>query len=86
MVHRFPALDVQQLLDDHHDRINTIHSTVDDAYSGLEDIQQRAEEFTKAVDEAKTRADSIMGYDQQSILEDIANGTSNIILFSCFTG
>ncbi|KAI1731181.1 laminin EGF domain-containing protein [Ditylenchus destructor] len=69
--------DVQQLLDDHHDRINTIHSTVDDAYSGLEDIQQRAEEFTQAVDEAKTRADSILGYDQQSILEDIANVTQS---------
>uniref|UniRef100_A0A915E106 Uncharacterized protein n=1 Tax=Ditylenchus dipsaci TaxID=166011 RepID=A0A915E106_9BILA len=73
--------DVQQLLDDHHDRINTVHSTVDDTQLGFGDIQERTDEFTNQVEDVKARADSIHGFDQQTIRETIGNvsqSTENI--------
>lgn len=59
--------DVQQLLEDHHDRINTVYTAVDEAHAGLGDIEQTVTEFNEAVSELEHRTDSVQQFTSASI-------------------
>jgi chromosome segregation ATPase len=59
--------DVQQLLEDHHDRINTVYTAVDEAHSSLGDIEEGVTEFNDAVTELKLRTDAVQQFTSASI-------------------
>ncbi|KAL3119034.1 hypothetical protein niasHT_003817 [Heterodera trifolii] len=68
----------QQLLEDHHDRINTIYANVNDADASISEIESAATEFNEAVTELKQRTDSIQQLFTASGIEaDIRNLTAS---------
>lgn len=66
--------DVQQLLDDHHERIEGVYALVDEAHTGVTSVEERVRDFNAEVEALKVRADAIGVFNQQSIGEDIDNG------------
>uniref|UniRef100_A0A915MJ78 Laminin domain-containing protein n=1 Tax=Meloidogyne javanica TaxID=6303 RepID=A0A915MJ78_MELJA len=69
--------DVQQLLEDHHDRISTVFTAVDDAREGLDLIEETIIEFNEDVEGIKQRVNSIQYFTSSSIKESIKNLTEN---------
>nr|CAD2186502.1 unnamed protein product [Meloidogyne enterolobii] len=69
--------DVQQLLEDHHDRISTVFTAVDDAREGLDLIEETIIEFNEDVEGIKQRVNSIQHFTSSSIKESIKNLTEN---------
>uniref|UniRef100_A0A914HZB5 Uncharacterized protein n=1 Tax=Globodera rostochiensis TaxID=31243 RepID=A0A914HZB5_GLORO len=68
----------QQLLEDHHDRINNIYATVNEADASISEIESAATEFNDAVSELKERTDSIQQlFTSSGIQEDIRNLTAS---------
>lgn len=65
---------VQQLLDDHHDRINTVYSTVDDSEGVVAEIGANTRNLFDEVDALKKQVDSVSNFNEKAILDDIANG------------
>uniref|UniRef100_A0A914D9X5 Laminin domain-containing protein n=1 Tax=Acrobeloides nanus TaxID=290746 RepID=A0A914D9X5_9BILA len=69
--------DVHLLLDDHHDRINTVHNTVVQAQTTLADVQKRAENFAKDVEDLQKRAEAVGNFNEQTIRDEIENVTKS---------
>uniref|UniRef100_A0A1I8BDZ5 LAM_G_DOMAIN domain-containing protein n=1 Tax=Meloidogyne hapla TaxID=6305 RepID=A0A1I8BDZ5_MELHA len=69
--------DVQQLLEDHHDRISTVFTSVDDAHEGLDSIKETIIEFNEDVEGIKKRVDSLQQFTSSSIKESIKNLTES---------
>lgn len=65
-------------MDDHHDRINSVYATVDEADNDLKGIKETANDFTRSVEEIKQRADAIQSYNQKSIMNEISNSKFKI--------
>ncbi|KAI6208105.1 hypothetical protein M3Y96_00079500 [Aphelenchoides besseyi] len=69
--------DSQQVLDDHHDRINTVHTSVDEARKVVDDTQDTVQMFADGVKSLNDRLQSADVVNEKSIQELIANITAS---------
>lgn len=60
-------------MDDHHDRINSVYTTVNETDTDLKGFEETANGFTSSVEKIKKRADAIQSYNQRSIMNEISN-------------